>query len=95
MWQARLGLEDVPAGTITTDQNHDEETNRFRAEIYRKRAIELMEKFASTGLLDIVKALDNMPDDWALEGDGYSLIDSIAALFDHLQTQQENKMLLA
>ena len=77
------------------DQGEEEDDNRFKAEIYRMRAIELMENFATTGLLDVVEALDNIPDDWALEGDGYSLIMSISTMFDHLQTQQANKKLSA
>ena len=60
---------------------------------YRNQAIDLMERYAATGQIDVVETLENIPDDWALEGDDFDLIQSLTSIFDHLQTQQENTML--
>ena len=54
-----------------------------------------MKANASTNLLDPLKVIDSIPNDWVLQGDEYDLVEFISSLFDSQMTVEENAMIAA
>ncbi len=54
-----------------------------------------MKSNASTGLLDPMKVLESIPDDWDLQSTDFDLVQFLCSLLDSLMTQNENTMVAA
>ncbi len=54
-----------------------------------------MKQKASEQLLDPLKVIDSIPDDWVLQAEEYDLVEFISSLFDNKMTEEENAMIAA
>ena len=63
--------------------------------MYRDEALRLMRNHSTKNLLDPLKVLNLIPEDWAIIQEGeYDLVSFLSSVFDHLLTIEENSKIL-
>jgi len=61
-----------------------------KSEKYRDSALRIMRANSSKSMLDPVKVLNMIPDNWELKNNDYNILSFMCTIFDHMLTIEEN-----